>query len=241
MRPHHRTTRVGGGWLEEIGPADLLVAFRSELRDDEIALFIGEEEAVSVFDDEGISPAHRFVSRGGGKGFPDTFTRVELQTAKLAVAAHAVDVTVFDEGRAHEAVQRVGVFFTEAFAFPMQRGFRFRGVEFEALRAGVKRAEQQQITRESRCGDTESRANLPGMRPEDFASGGIERVHGLRMPEDELLRAARLDHRRWCITGLAGIERAPEFFASVFIKGHRHAARTAAEADEAIAIEQGMT
>lgn len=61
------------------------------------------------------------------------------------------------------------------------------------------------------------------------------------MPEDELFLAASLDHGRRCIARLAGIERTPDFFAGVFVKGHRDAAGAATEADEALSIEQRMT
>jgi hypothetical protein len=61
------------------------------------------------------------------------------------------------------------------------------------------------------------------------------------MPEDELLCAACVDHRWRAVTGLARIERTPEFFAGILVKSHRDTARTASEADEALSIEQRMT
>ena len=141
--PDDGAARVGGGGFEELCAAEFFVAFRGESGDDEVALFIGEEEAVGVFNQEGIRPADGFVTRGGGEGFPETLAGVELQAAEFAIAAHAVDVTVLDKGRAHEAVQCVGLLFAKAFAFPLQRGSRLCGFEFEALRTSVKGAEQK--------------------------------------------------------------------------------------------------
>ena len=58
---------------------------------------------------------------------------VELQAAELTVAAHAVDVAILDEGCADETVERVSVFFAEAFAFPLQRGRWFGGIQLETF------------------------------------------------------------------------------------------------------------
>lgn len=79
------------------------------------------------------------------------------------------------------------------------------------------------------------------MGPEDFAGGGIERIHGLRMPEDELFGATGLDDHGRAVAGLACVEGAPELLAGVFVEGNGDAAGPAAEADEALAIEQRMT
>jgi len=58
--------RVGG--VEEVGAAELLVAQRRELGEDQVALFVAEEEAVFVFDEERIGPAHGLVTGGRGEG-----------------------------------------------------------------------------------------------------------------------------------------------------------------------------
>ncbi len=108
--PDDGAAGVGGGGFEEMGAADLLVAFGGELGDDEVALLIGEEEAVGVFDDEGIGPADERAAGGGSHGFPEALAGFELEAAELAVAADAVDVAVLNEGGADKAVEGVGVF-----------------------------------------------------------------------------------------------------------------------------------
>lgn len=57
MRPNNVSTGHRVGRLEEINSAQFLVALRRELRDDQIAFFIGEKEAICVLDDEGVRPA----------------------------------------------------------------------------------------------------------------------------------------------------------------------------------------
>ena len=100
---------------------------------------------------------------------------------------------------------------------------------------------QKQITCKPWSGYGEARAHLPGIRPEHFARGGIERVHGLWVPENELPGASGIDHRGRAVARFACIQRTPNFFAAVFVKRDRHATRSAAETDQALAIEQRMS
>src|SRR5260370_26482624 len=99
--------------------ADFLIAARTELRDDQVAIFIEQEKAVPVFDDEGVGPAH-FLAAGcrGVQRFPEAFAGVRLEAAQLAIAANAVDVAVLQDRRAHGGMQRIGVFFTDSLSLP---------------------------------------------------------------------------------------------------------------------------
>src|SRR5262249_7084664 len=83
-------------WFDHMRPADLVVALRRQLGDDEIAFLIEDEESIALWDQEGIAPA-LFLAGRGLERFPDAFAGVGLETPQLTVAAHAVDVTVLDE------------------------------------------------------------------------------------------------------------------------------------------------
>src|ERR1041384_6852506 len=117
--------------------ADFFVTFGTELRDNEIAFFVGQKEAITIFDDERRGPAH-FFATGRFKTFPDAFAGVGVEAAELAVAAHAVNVAAIEERRAHDAVQTVGVPFTLALAAPEQSRRRLGRIQLPHHRALVE-------------------------------------------------------------------------------------------------------
>ena len=73
-----------------------------------------DAKLVLVADDERVAPPGGLAG-GGRERFPEAFAGLELQAAKLAVAARAVDEAVFNQGRGHHAVQAVGYDRTVAF------------------------------------------------------------------------------------------------------------------------------
>lgn len=63
----------GVGGLEEMGAADFVVTAWREASDDEIAFFVWEEIAITIFDKEGVRPADFFAARRGLERFPNAF------------------------------------------------------------------------------------------------------------------------------------------------------------------------
>src|SRR5206468_498573 len=104
MRPNNVAAGGGAGRCEQVRAADLFVAFGTEFGDDQIAFFIGQKEPVSIFYDEGIGPADRLAIRRGLKRFPNAFTSLSFQAAKLSVTADSIDVAIFEEGSAKDGV-----------------------------------------------------------------------------------------------------------------------------------------
>src|ERR1043166_7326697 len=60
------------------------------------------------------------------------------------------------------------------------------------------------------------------------------------MPDDELPSASELINHRRRITGLFCAERAPEFFAGIFVECDRHAAVATSETDQFLSIDERM-
>src|SRR5205807_1317571 len=88
VRPDYRPAGVFVGWLDEVCPAEFLIARGRQVGDDQIAVLVGEEESISVRDDEGVGPPHRArIAAGGGERLPNLLTRLGLETAELAVGA----------------------------------------------------------------------------------------------------------------------------------------------------------
>ena len=229
---------VGG--LEQVGAADFLVAARAELGDDQVALFVEEEEAVAVLHDERIGPADGFAGGGGLEGFPDALAGLRLQAAQLAVAADAVNVAVFEEGRAHDGVEVGGVLLVHLERAPDGGGGGFGRVEPQHERAAVKGGEEEQVAQLARRGDGHAGARFEGHRPIDLAGHRVERVGRLGMPEDELPLAAGLVDDRRAVARLLGAQRAPDLLAGVLVEGDRRAAGAAHQANQPVAVQQRM-
>src|SRR5947208_1648500 len=104
---------------------DLLVAFGIEPGDDEIALLVKEEKAAAILDDKSIGPADGFAGGSGLEGLPDPLAGVRFEAAQLAIAAHTVDVSVLEKGRAHDRVEVFGVLLAGLFRAPNRVGRRF--------------------------------------------------------------------------------------------------------------------
>src|SRR3954451_13361640 len=130
MGPNNITTRAAIGRLKQMGPADFLVTFRSELRDNEVAFFVGKEVAIPLLDDKGIGPAFLFAA-GGRERFPDAIAVAGFDAAKLTITADAVDVFARKCGRAHDAVKGLGVPLILARPAPELFHARFVAFEFE--------------------------------------------------------------------------------------------------------------
>lgn len=117
MRPDDGAAGIAIDGIEQVRATQFVIFLRTEFRDDEVALFAEDETAITALDDEGVAPALGLAA-GGRKGFPESLARFQFQTAKLAVAAGAVDVAILDERRGHHAVQSVGFFLTHLLALP---------------------------------------------------------------------------------------------------------------------------
>src|SRR5262245_3276541 len=109
MRPDDAAAGIAVVRLEKACAAEFLVFLRAELRNDEVALFAEDKAAVALLDDKGVAPALGLAA-GRREGFPEALAGFQLQAAKLAVAARAVDIAVLDQRRRHDAVQTVRVF-----------------------------------------------------------------------------------------------------------------------------------
>ena len=79
---------------------------------------------------------------------------------------------------------------------------------------------------------------LERLRPEHAARGGIEGVEVVGIPDHELPHAGTLDHRRGAVAALAGGEGLPPLRTRDPVEGHGHAARTADEAHEQVALDE---
>src|SRR5207253_7827899 len=103
-------------------------------------------EAITLCDEEGISPAGRgIVACRRFARAPDAVAVVGLQAAQLAKAANAVDVSLLEERRADDAVQGVGLIglFAAPFAPPGHAGGRLVGIELQHQRAVVERRDEE--------------------------------------------------------------------------------------------------
>src|SRR2546422_6251078 len=118
VRPQHIAASGGVGGFEQVRAADFFVAARGEFGDDQVAFLVEEEKAVPVFDDESVGPADGFARGGGLESFPNALARAGFEAAQLAVAADAVDVAVFEEGRTHNGVEAFSVLLSGLFGAP---------------------------------------------------------------------------------------------------------------------------
>src|SRR2546428_3959798 len=78
------------GRLDHLRAADLLVPFRTEPRDHELAAIVVDEVAVALTDDETRDPTPSLP--GDVLRFPDALAVLRPDATKLTVAADAVDV-----------------------------------------------------------------------------------------------------------------------------------------------------
>src|SRR5437773_6876739 len=85
------------GRLDHLRAADLLVPFRTEPRDHELAAIVVDEVAVALTDDETRDPTPSLP--GDVLRFPDALAVLRPDATKLTVAADAVDVIALDDGR----------------------------------------------------------------------------------------------------------------------------------------------
>ena len=94
--------------LDQPGPVDLNVAFRCELGDDQVALFGGDKQLVSlgVLDDERGCPA--FLGRQLS-ALPEPLACPSVEPAKLTVAPNPIEIVSDDERRGDDRVQPVGL------------------------------------------------------------------------------------------------------------------------------------
>src|ERR1035441_3122840 len=120
MGPKHRASGGIAGRREQMRAADLLVAARAKLRDDQIPLLVEEEKAVPVLHDEGVGPADWFAGGRSLEGFPNALAGLHLQATQLPVTADAVNEAVFKERRAHDGVEVGGVFRSEEHTSELQ-------------------------------------------------------------------------------------------------------------------------
>src|SRR5690349_5182949 len=105
MAPVHIATERLAGWILHVPAADLGVALRAQLGDDEVAGLGGNEEAVLVLDEMRRAAAEllacdRFV------GVPQASAVLEVDAAQLALGADAVNVAVFEEWGVVDRVNR---------------------------------------------------------------------------------------------------------------------------------------
>src|SRR5688500_17694797 len=119
MRPDDVAALGDTGRRDEFGPADLLVALRRELGNDQVPRLAGEEVAITVLGDEDVAPFGA-LARSRGVGLPLAVPRLEFDAAKLPFRAIAVHVAAIDERGAHGAEHTF-----VALAFPKHRGGRF--------------------------------------------------------------------------------------------------------------------
>jgi len=101
--------------LYEFCTADFVEALRREFADDKLAEFIEHPYIVLVFYHVNVGPA---VFRDGVEAFPDSVAGVKVETSKLAITIHAVDVVTQQDGRGNAAMETVGSSFIGAFSLP---------------------------------------------------------------------------------------------------------------------------
>src|SRR6516165_395911 len=107
MRPDHTPSRHRIGGLENIGPADFLVFLWRQASNDQIASLVEEENPVPLGNQKGVAPAERFT-HNWFVSLPNAFAGVGFDAAQFAVAAHAIDMAVFDERSVHDTMESVG-------------------------------------------------------------------------------------------------------------------------------------
>src|SRR5260221_14429788 len=104
-RPDSRTPAVFIGWLQQMRAVNLLVSLRTQLRDDQISLFIKQKKSIPILNDKSIRPSPGLAPCGRLECLPNPFTRICFQTPQLAVTAHPIDVPILQKGCAQDRIQ----------------------------------------------------------------------------------------------------------------------------------------
>src|ERR1041384_3105123 len=156
MRPDDEPATIFVGRFEEVGAAELFIALRAEVGNDEIAEFVEEEKPITVLDDKGVSPADPLAGGGGLERFPDALAGLGFEAAELTIAANAVDIAILEKGCAEDRVQVSSVFLADFLRAPKRGGSRFAGIELKHERAIVKGGEEEPIIQLARGGHTET-------------------------------------------------------------------------------------
>src|SRR5690606_6435772 len=137
--------------------------------------------------------------------------RLEINTHQgPAAAINAVERFALDDGRAVGAVHGV-IDLTP----PHHRGVWLVLAELEQRAYVADAAGEQVIARLTRRHDRHAVVRLQRLLPIDFAVLRVEAVKLVRRPNQQLLAAGRLDHRRRGIAGLLGRKSLPDFAAAV--------------------------
>src|SRR5947208_6829389 len=224
-------------WFDPVRPADLVVAIRIGLDDDELPAIVVDEEPIAISYDEPRCPACALP--GDCLRFPHALTGLRPQAAKLAVAAPTVDAVADDDRRRDDRVQPVGLDLAVALALPEHRRGGFRLVEREHQRSVVEGREEQLRAALHRHRHRHRGADFVGLLPIRLAGDRIERRNGPRIPDDELPRAARRDDDRLGDAEIRiGRERPPDLPAGHLVERHHLRVRPSADqADEAAAVD----
>ena len=228
--------RGGGG--DQLGAADLVVALGAEARDDQLAAVVVDQHAVAV--------AHHVAGRPAAPldrrllGLPEALAGGGVHAAELAVAADAVDVPAVDDRRGQDRVQAIGADLAVARPFPLDARVGPVLVEGQHHRAVVERGEEELRAHLHRHRHGHRPAHDVRLPPIDLAGDRVERGHLLRVPDDELPCAARLDDNRLGHPEiLLARQGAPELLAGQLVEGHHPRVGGAAdEADEPVAVDQ---
>src|SRR5262249_30348478 len=232
VRPHDLPAEGGAGWLKQVGPANLFVAFGAQLGDDQIALLRRQEEAIPVLDQENIRRTY-LLAAVGFQRTPQALAGVGLDADELAVAGRAVNMTVFHKGRAEDAVEAVLLRIT----LPGDLGAGLFAAESQHERAAERRGKEQIVSDFPRRRDRHRHVRGKRHGPVDLAALRIQAVHRLPVPDDELPFACRfVDHGR-AVTEVLGVECPPQLFTTVLVERYDRAAFAAHHANELLAVE----
>src|SRR5688572_25327459 len=106
MRPAHATAlpKLFFGRLQELRPADFLIALWRELGDDQLAPLVEQKVAVGILDEMNRAPAGRWHR---GLVFPEAASVRRVEASQLTVAIDAVNMAALKNGRADDRMQRV--------------------------------------------------------------------------------------------------------------------------------------
>src|SRR5262245_56403137 len=103
MRPDDLASLRLARRFNEMCPANFVITVAVELRDDQIALLIGQKEAVLVFHDKGVRPSGG-LSAGGLKRLPQAVSIPGIESSQFTVAVDTKDQVVLEPRGAHDAV-----------------------------------------------------------------------------------------------------------------------------------------
>ena len=226
------------GGRDELRPADFVVARRTQAGDDEFSAVVVDQHAAAV--------AHHVAGRPPAPldrrrlGLPEALAGRGVQAAELAVAADAVDVAAVDDRRGQHRVQAVGADLAVAASLP--RDARAGPVLVEGQHHGAVVERREEEPRAHLHGNRHGHRPADDVRlpPVRLAGDRIERRHLLRVPDDELPRAARFDDDRLGDPEvLVARQGAPDLFAGELVEGHHpRVGLSADEADEPFAVDQ---